>query len=110
MCKSVRKYDVIKKNEDIPYIKSKHYLIKMHGDLQEQNIVLKEDDYSDYNENYYMIAALIKALIMNHTLLFIGYSLNDSTFNSIFRLYKIFMEKTQKNLIFMMLIFNLKRL
>lgn len=90
LCKSVRKYDVIKKNEDIPYIKSKHYLIKMHGDLQEQNIVLKEDDYSDYNENYYMIAALIKALIMNHTLLFIGYSLNDSTFNSIFRLIQNF--------------------
>lgn len=90
LCKSVRKYDVIKKNEDIPYIKSKHYLIKMHGDLQEQNIVLKEDDYSDYNENYYMIAALIKALIMNHTLLFIGYSLNDSTFNSIFRIIQNF--------------------
>ena len=34
--KSVRTYDVVKKNEDIPYIKSKHYLIKMHGDLQEQ--------------------------------------------------------------------------
>lgn len=62
----------------------------MHGDLQEQNIVLKEDDYSDYNENYYMIAALIKALIMNHTLLFIGYSLNDSTFNSIFRIIQNF--------------------
>ncbi len=94
--KSVRTYDVVKKNEDIPYIKSKHYLIKMHGDLQEQNIVLKEDDYSDYNENYYMIAALIKALIMNHTLLFIGYSLSDSTFNSIFRLIQNFYGENAK--------------
>ncbi|MBM6929701.1 SIR2 family protein [[Clostridium] spiroforme] len=94
--KSVRTYDVVKKNEDIPYIKSKHYLIKMHGDLQEQNIVLKEDDYSDYNENYYMIATLIKALIMNHTLLFIGYSLNDSTFNSIFRIIQNFYGENAK--------------
>lgn len=90
MNKSIRKYEVIKKNEDIPYIKTKHYLIKMHGDLKEQNIVLKEDDYLDYNDNYFMIATLIKTLVMNHTLLFIGYSLNDSTFNSIFRLIQNF--------------------
>jgi len=80
------KYEVVKSDTDIPYSKSNHYLIKMHGDLYEKNIVLKEDDYSDYEKNFGMVSTLIKSLMMNHTLLFLGYSLNDSTFNKIFRL------------------------
>lgn len=80
------KYEVIKKDSDIPYSKSDHYIIKMHGDLSQKNIVLKEDDYLDYENRFYMVANLVKSLIMNNTMLFIGYSLRDSTFNSIFRL------------------------
>lgn len=86
MNSTISKYEVIKKDMDIPYSKAGHYLIKMHGDLKEKNIVLKEDDYLDYENNFYMVSTLIKALIMNNTVLFIGYSLNDSTFNSIFRM------------------------
>ncbi|WP_273725678.1 SIR2 family protein [Leuconostoc mesenteroides] len=84
--KGINKYQIIKKDMDIPYSKSDHYLIKMHGDLLEKNFVLKEDDYFDFEKNFYMISTLIKSLIMNNTVLFIGYSLNDSTFNNIFRL------------------------
>lgn len=79
-------YDVITEDKDIPYSRSNHYLIKMHGDLSKKNIVLKESDYLEYEDNFYMVSGLIQSLIMNHTLLFIGYSLSDSTFNSIFRL------------------------
>ncbi|MCO7176981.1 SIR2 family protein [Sporolactobacillus kofuensis] len=86
MNSSIAKYEVINRDSDIPYSKSDHYLIKMHGDLVQKNIVLKEDDYLDYGNNFYMVSTLIKALIMNNTVLFVGYSLNDSTFNSIFRL------------------------
>ncbi|MFT9008770.1 MAG: SIR2 family protein [Bifidobacterium sp.] len=80
------KYEVINKDSDIPYTKSDHYIIKMHGDLNQKNIVLKEDDYLDYENRFYMVANLVKSIIMNNTILFIGYSLRDSTFNSIFRL------------------------
>ncbi|CUX28450.1 SIR2 family protein [Clostridium sp. C105KSO13] len=86
MNSSIDKYEVIIQDSDIPYSKSDHYLIKMHGDLAQKNIVLKEDDYLDYEDNFYMISTLIKSLIMNNTVLFVGYSLNDSTFNSTFRL------------------------
>lgn len=86
MNSSIDKYDILKRDEDIPYSNSGQYIIKMHGDLALKNIVLKENDYLDYEENFYMISTLIKSLIMNNTLLFIGYSLGDSTFNSIFRL------------------------
>lgn len=54
--------------------------------LEKKNIVLKEDDYLDYHLNFPMISTLVQSLIMNHTILFVGYSLSDSTFNSIFRL------------------------
>lgn len=80
------KYEVINQDSDIPYTKSGHYIIKMHGDLNQKNIVLKEDDYLDYENRFYMVANLVKSIIMNNTILFIGYSLRDSTFNSIFRL------------------------
>ncbi|GBG94034.1 hypothetical protein LFYK43_04930 [Ligilactobacillus salitolerans] len=83
---SIEKYEVIKQDSDIPYAQSGRYLIKMHGDLALKNIVLKEDDYLDYEKNFFMVSTLIKSLIMNNTVLFIGYSLNDSTFNSIFRI------------------------
>lgn len=80
------KYSVVAEDKDIPYTSSERYLIKMHGDFSKKNIVLKEDDYLDYALNFPMISTLIQSLIMNNTLLFVGYSLGDSTFNSIFRL------------------------
>lgn len=82
----VTKYSVIKSDLDIPYAQVNRFLIKMHGDLNMKNIVLKENDYLDYQVNFPMISTLIKSLIMNNTILFIGYSLGDTTFNSIFRL------------------------
>ena len=80
------RYNVVAEDKDIPYTSSERYLIKMHGDFSKKNIVLKEDDYLDYALNFPMVSTLIQSLIMNHTLLFVGYSLGDSTFNSIFRL------------------------
>ncbi len=83
---SILKYEVIKKDTDVPNSKLGNYIIKMHGDINERNFVLKEDDYYDYNINFPVISQLIQSLIVNNTLLFIGYSLSDTTFNSIYRL------------------------
>lgn len=83
---SITKYSVIKSDKDIPYTKSDHYLIKMHGDFTLNNFVLKEDDYLNYESNFQLVATLIKSLLLNNTVLFLGYSLGDSTFNSIFNL------------------------
>lgn len=80
------KYNVVAEDKDIPYTSPGRYLIKMHGDLNKNNIVLKEEDYLDYASNFPMISNLIQTLIMNYTLLFVGYSLKDSTFKAIFRL------------------------
>jgi len=94
------KYNVVAEDKDIPYTSSERYLIKMHGDFSKKNIVLKEDDYLDYHLNFPMISTLIQSLIMNHTLLFVGYSLSDSTFNSIFRMIQNTFKLDAKNAYF----------
>lgn len=86
MNSGINKYSVIKDDSDIPYTASDRYIIKMHGDFSLKNIVFKEDDYLDYEKNFNMTSTLIKSLIMNNTILFLGYSLNDTTFNTIFRI------------------------
>lgn len=99
--KGITKYNVIAQDSDIPYTPSEKYLIKMHGDLKHKNVVLKEDDYTDYDKNFPMISTLIKYLLMNHTFLFVGYSLNDSTFNLIQRVVRsTFKEDTKKLYLF----------
>jgi hypothetical protein len=51
----------------------------MHGDIDDPStIVLKEDDYLNYAQNHIMIELFIKNLLVNHTFVFVGYSINDN--------------------------------
>lgn len=68
---------VISKDADLPYRKSGRELIKMHGDFENDNFVLKEDDYLQYSMNFRLIETYIKSLIGSKAILFVGYSLND---------------------------------
>lgn len=72
-----RYYQVICEDGEIPYHYSSHEIIKMHGDFEHNNFVLKEDDYLNYSEHFRLIETYVKALIARNTLLFVGYSLND---------------------------------
>lgn len=68
---------VISQDIDMPYRKSKRELIKLHGDFEHDNFVLKEDDYLNYSRNFKLIETYTKSLIGSKVILFIGYSLND---------------------------------
>lgn len=71
-------YDLIIKDVDLLNSNKNKYIIKMHGDLNDLNsIVLKESDYLNYSQNHILIETFIKALLTDHTLLFLGYSLSD---------------------------------
>lgn len=62
----------------------KHYLIKMHGDLDNFDaLVLKEEDYLSYSSRHVLIETFIKSLLVNHVFVFVGYSLQDTTLNMI---------------------------
>jgi len=63
---------------------AKRLILKMHGDYKDlENIVLKEDDYLRYEQKRALTSTFIKSLLVNHTFLFIGYSINDYNFKQI---------------------------
>ncbi len=68
---------VISKDSDLPYKVGSRELIKMHGDFENDNFVLKEDDYLHYSSNFKLIETYIKSIIGSNVVLFVGYSLND---------------------------------
>ena len=45
-------FDVVAKDNDLPYTPNNKMIIKMHGDFKNRNIVFKEDDYLSYSNNF----------------------------------------------------------
>ncbi|WP_395761300.1 SIR2 family protein [Bacillus sp. 3G2] len=70
-------YDKVVEDKDLPYASNNRLYIKMHGDIQKKNIVLKEDDYLNYSRNFRLVENYIESIFINHTVLFIGYSVQD---------------------------------
>lgn len=77
-------YTVVSQDSDLLSKSDERYIIKMHGDLETpETIVLKESDYIDYEQEHTLISTFIRSLLVNHTFLFLGYSLNDYNLNLI---------------------------
>lgn len=79
-CKNIQKdnYEVIIHDKDLLNAIKNRYIIKMHGDIDDpETIVLKESDYLEYTQKHVLIEMFIKSLLTDHTILFLGYSLND---------------------------------
>lgn len=74
LCQS---FKVITTDSEIPSINGDRFILKMHGDFKHNNIVLKEEDYLNYSENFKLIETLAKGLFSTNTVVFIGYGLND---------------------------------
>lgn len=89
-------YTVIKKDSDLLAVGSDHYIIKMHGDFDHpEYMVLKESDYINYEQTHVLITTYIKSLLIDHTFLFLGYSLSDSNLKLIIGWINYFSEKLQ---------------
>lgn len=77
-------YTVVTRDSDLLAEANDRYIIKMHGDLEKPDtIVLKESDYIKYEQEHPLISTFIKSLLVNHTFIFLGYSLNDNNLNLI---------------------------
>lgn len=80
ICQStqVDNYDVVVMDKDLLCSNKKRHIIKMHGDMSiPETIVLKEADYLQYSQNHVLIEMFVKSLLADHTILFLGYSMND---------------------------------
>lgn len=70
-------YDVIASDSDVSNTKNSKFILKAHGDLKNRNIVLKEEDYLNYSENFKLIETLIKSIFSTNVVVFVGYTLGD---------------------------------
>ncbi len=70
-------YSIVRKDSDLTYTQTSKFLVKMHGDFDERNIVLKEDDYLDYQKNFPLIESFIRGVFSSKIVLFIGFSFTD---------------------------------
>lgn len=69
--------------ENIPPV-GNDWLLKLHGSVSEpESIVLTRDDYLGYNSNRDALSALVKAHLLTHHLLFVGFGLADDHFHEI---------------------------
>lgn len=61
-----------------------NWLLKLHGSVsQPESIVLTRDDYLGYHSNKEALSALVKAHLLTHHLLFVGFGLADDHFHEI---------------------------
>lgn len=71
-------YTVISDDKELINNAGKNYIIKMHGTFDKpESIILKESDYIEYDHTHPLISTFIKGILVNHSFLFVGYSLND---------------------------------
>lgn len=63
---------------------SDRWLLKLHGDAKDpRTIVLTRDDYLGFDANRDALSALVKAHLITHHLLFVGFGLGDDHFYEI---------------------------
>lgn len=70
-------FDVVHQDSDIPHMSYPNALIKMHGDYCSENIVLTENDYYNYAQNFPLIRALVQSIFASKLVLFVGFSFAD---------------------------------
>ena len=72
-----RSYRTVATDSEVPQISGNKYILKIHGDIKHANIVLKEEDYLNYSDNFKLIETQLKSIFATNTVVFIGYGLND---------------------------------
>ena len=83
--KKNRQFWVVSKDSDLPQNHGERLLVKMHGDLVNENIVLTENDYYDYSRNFPLIRSYVVSQFASKVVLFIGFSLSDINLKYILR-------------------------
>lgn len=70
-------FGVVNKDSDFPKILNPRLIIKMHGDIEDRNIVFREDDYLNYTANFPLIERFIQGIFASKLVLMIGFSFSD---------------------------------
>jgi hypothetical protein len=78
-------YHTVRCDSDLTFARFPRLIVKMHGDIGLRNIVLKENDYLSYSNNFRFIDIVVKSLFATNLVIFIGFSATDPNFNIIYQ-------------------------
>lgn len=70
-------YSVINADEKVAGASTQRYLLKVHGDFENDNFVLKESDYLNHETNFKLVDNVMKTIMATNLIIFIGYQLSD---------------------------------
>ncbi|WP_304137309.1 SIR2 family protein, partial [Mesonia mobilis] len=94
-------FSIVSRDSDLPYAKHKKMLIKYHGDFNNNNIVLKENDYLEFSKNHTLKEVFVKSLFSNKVILFVGYSVSDSNLKFLIREIQYILKKDYQKAYFL---------
>jgi hypothetical protein len=66
-----------------PSADTRRWILKLHGSLGKDDMVLTRDDYLRIPDNRGALAGIVQALLITRRMLFVGYSLRDQDFHQI---------------------------
>lgn len=89
-------YKPIAEDREVPDIKGERFVLKVHGDFEHKNFVLKEEDYLNYEDHFKLISTVMKSVFSTNTVVFIGYSLNDYNIKLILNWEKVLLKEKFK--------------
>ena len=90
-------FSVVSRDSQFPYSKNGSLLVKIHGDLDDNDFVLKEDDYLEYASRHPLIEAFIKSIFTSKVVLFVGYSFSDPNLKMILETVRDILGKHYQN-------------
>lgn len=83
--KKNQQFWVVSKDGDLPQNHGERLLVKMHGDLDNENIVLTENDYYDYSRSFPLTRSFVVSQFASKVVVFIGFSFSDINLKYILR-------------------------
>ncbi|NLA37492.1 MAG: hypothetical protein GX868_17645 [Actinobacteria bacterium] len=72
-----------------PAATGRPWLLKLHGDLDRNDLVFTRDDYLGAESNRAALFGIVQALLVTKRLLFVGYSLSDEPFHRLVHQIKV---------------------
>ncbi len=70
-------YSVINADTKVAGASTQRYIVKIHGDFEYDNFVLKESDYLNHEMNFKLVDNVMKTIMATNLIIFIGYQLSD---------------------------------
>ena len=90
-------FSVISRDNQFPYAKNTNLLVKIHGSLDDDHFVLKEDDYLSYSESRPLTESFLRAIFTQNLVLFVGYSFSDTNLKMIVQSVRSILGKDYQN-------------